>query len=149
MTGAKEKNKYIQWYPEVLHFCPTTPIILIGLKSDLRHKRNCVELLRSQGLTPITPEQGAGVARSIGATYVECSSKEMRGVDELFHDAVNIAVSASEDQERESNNNNSSKNQRQHTTTGGNNGASYPSSSPSLPRRKGGKKVKKRACRIF
>ena len=82
----------LQWYPEVLHFCPTTPIILVGLKSDLRTTRICIDLLKTQGLTPVTPEQGQGVADRMGAVYVECSSKEMRGVDEVFELAVNTAV---------------------------------------------------------
>ena len=82
----------LQWYPEVLHFCPTTPLILVGLKSDLRYKRNCIELLKTQGLTPVTTEQGRAVAERMGAQYVECSSKEMTGVEELFQLAVNTAV---------------------------------------------------------
>ena len=82
----------IQWYPEVLHFCPTTPMMLVGLKSDLRNKRNCIELLKTQGLTPVTPEQGRTVAKKMGATYMECSSKEQDGVEEIFDAAVTMAV---------------------------------------------------------
>lgn len=81
-----------QWYPEVLHFCPTTPVILIGLKSDLRHKRNCIELLRTQGLTPVSYEQGKQTAQKMGAYYMECSSKEMDGVEDIFDRAIEIAV---------------------------------------------------------
>lgn len=76
----------------MLHFCPTTPLILVGLKSDLRSKRSCIDLLKTQGLTPVTPEQGQGVAKRMGAVYVECSSKEMSGVDDVFELAVNTAV---------------------------------------------------------
>ncbi|EEQ90993.1 hypothetical protein RJZ56_007769 [Blastomyces dermatitidis] len=90
------ENVMDKWYPEVLHFCPTTPLILVGLKSDLRDKRTCIELLKTQGLTPVTPEQGQTVAQRMGATYVECSSKEMRGVDEVFELAVNTAVGIEE-----------------------------------------------------
>ncbi|PGH07043.1 GTP-binding protein rhoC [Blastomyces parvus] len=86
------ENVMDKWYPEVLHFCPTTPLILVGLKSDLRNKRTCIDLLKTQGLTPVTPEQGQTVAQRMGAIYVECSSKEMRGVDEVFELAVNTAV---------------------------------------------------------
>ena len=82
----------IQWYPEVLHFCPTTPIILVGLKSDLRYKRTCIDLLKTQGLTPVTPAQGQGVASRMGAIYMECSSKEMNGVEEVFEKAIHTAV---------------------------------------------------------
>lgn len=81
-----------QWYPEVLHFCPTTPLILVGLKSDLRTKRACIELLRTQGLTPVTPEQGAAVAKRMNARYLECSAKEQKGVNEVFAIAIDTAV---------------------------------------------------------
>lgn len=81
-----------QWYPEVLHFCPTTPLMLLGLKSDLRNKKNCIELLKTQGLTPVTPEQGRAVAKKMGAMYMECSSKEQDGVEEIFDLAVTMAV---------------------------------------------------------
>lgn len=81
-----------QWYPEVLHFCPYTPLVLVGLKSDLRHKRTCIDMLKTQGLTPVTSEQGMAVARKMGAQYMECSSKEMRGVDEIFDRAIETVV---------------------------------------------------------
>ncbi|KAG8527689.1 uncharacterized protein KY384_007843 [Bacidia gigantensis] len=77
---------------KVLHFCPTTPLILVGLKSDLRQQKRCIELLKTQGLTPVTPEQGQGVAKQMGATYVECSSREMNGVHEVFELAIEMAV---------------------------------------------------------
>ena len=111
----------LQWYPEVLHFCPTTPLILVGLKSDLRTKRTCIDLLKTQGLTPVTPEQGQAVANRMGATYIECSAKESRGVDQVFELAINTAV-AFED-----------KNLAEPGATNGG----------------GGKKVKKRACKIL
>jgi Ras family protein A len=82
----------IQWYPEVLHFCPYTPLVLVGLKSDLRTKRTCIDLLKTQGLTPVTQEQGMAVANKMGARYMECSSKEYTGVDEIFEEAINIVV---------------------------------------------------------
>nr|POE72318.1 gtp-binding protein rhoc [Quercus suber] len=86
------ENVLDKWYPEVLHFCPTTPIILCGLKSDLRNKRTCIELLKSQGLTPVTQAQGKTVAQKMGALYMECSSKELTGVHEIFDTAIDVAV---------------------------------------------------------
>src|SRR5271170_983947 len=116
---------FSQWYPEVLHFCPTTPLILVGLKSDLRTKRTCIELLRTQGLTPVTPEQGQAVANRMGAAYIECSAKESKGVDQVFELAINTAI-AIEDQSR-----------ADPRATNGGGGL------------KGGKKVKKRTCKIL
>jgi Ras homolog gene family, member A len=66
--------------------------MLLGLKSDLRNKKNCIELLKTQGLTPVTPEQGRAVATKMGAMYMECSSKEQDGVEEIFDMAVTMAV---------------------------------------------------------
>lgn len=86
-----------QWYPEVLHFCPSTPLVLVGLKSDLRSKRTCIELLRTQGLTPVTPDQGQAVARKMGAQYIECSAKESRGINEVFELAINTAIQVEEE----------------------------------------------------
>lgn len=66
--------------------------MLLGLKSDLRNKKNCIELLKTQGLTPVTPEQGQAVAKKMGALYMECSSKEQDGVEDIFDTAVTMAV---------------------------------------------------------
>ncbi|KAJ0422921.1 GTP-binding protein rhoC [Aspergillus carlsbadensis] len=125
---ASLENVVDKWYPEVLHFCPTTPIILVGLKSDLRNKRTCIELLKTQGLTPVTPEQGETVAQRMNASYVECSSKEMRGVDGVFQLAVDTVVSLEEEQTWDTRLPASNKGSKPHT---------------------GGKKVKKRSCKIL
>ncbi|KAJ5178221.1 uncharacterized protein N7500_000920 [Penicillium coprophilum] len=138
---ASLENVVDKWYPEVLHFCPTTPIILVGLKSDLRNKRTCVELLKTQGLTPITPEQGENVAQRMGATYAECSSKEMRGVDEVFAKAVDSAISIEE---------HGWSTQQPAGRTARNNRNSRTGAAPSGgggPRP--GKKIKKRTCKIL
>ena len=71
-----------QWYPEVLHFCPTTPLMLLGLKSDLRNKKNCIELLKTQGLTPVTTEQGRAVAKKMGAAYMECITASVESAED-------------------------------------------------------------------
>ncbi|KAL2116498.1 hypothetical protein VTJ04DRAFT_8666 [Mycothermus thermophilus] len=86
------ENVMDKWYPEVLHFCPYTPLILVGLKSDLRYKKTCIDMLKTQGLTPVTTEQGLAVARKMGAQYMECSAKEMRGVEEIFERAILTVV---------------------------------------------------------
>ena len=64
----------------------------MGLKSDLRNKRTCIDLLKTQGLTPVTQEQGMAVAQKMNARYMECSSKEMIGVEDIFEQAINTVV---------------------------------------------------------
>lgn len=49
-------------------------------------------MLKTQGLTPVTTEQGMAVAQKMSAQYMECSSKEMRGVDEIFERAILTVV---------------------------------------------------------
>jgi Ras homolog gene family, member A len=71
--------------------------MLVGCKSDLRHKRTCIELLRTQGLTPVTPEQGQAVAQRMGASYIECSAKEGKGVHQVFEQAIDTAVRAEDE----------------------------------------------------
>ncbi|KAI0693869.1 P-loop containing nucleoside triphosphate hydrolase protein [Cytidiella melzeri] len=77
-----------KWYPEVAHFCEGTPLILVGTKTDLRRDEQTKRMLNAQGQTPITPEQGAAVAREIGAKYIECSAKTGTGVQEVFNLAL-------------------------------------------------------------
>lgn len=57
-----------QWYPEVRHHCPNTPIILVGTKLDLRDDKDTIERLRDKKLSPITYPQGLAMAREIGET---------------------------------------------------------------------------------
>jgi len=66
--------------------------MLCGLKSDLRTNTRCIDMLKAQGLTPVTTEQGHAVARKMGATYMECSAREGRGVKEIFENGITIAV---------------------------------------------------------
>ncbi|KAH9475478.1 GTP-binding protein Rho1 [Psilocybe cubensis] len=81
-------NVLDKWYPEVSHFCPTTPMLLIGTKTDLRTDDTTLRMLSAQGQVPVTAEQGMAVAKDIGAMYKECSAKTGRGVKEVFDAAL-------------------------------------------------------------
>lgn len=56
----------VQWYPEVSHHCPSTPIILVGTKLDLREDKETCDKLREKKLTPITYPHGLAMAKEIG-----------------------------------------------------------------------------------
>lgn len=47
----------LQWFPEVRHHCPNTPMILVGTKLDLRDDKTTIEKLRDKKLAPITYPQ--------------------------------------------------------------------------------------------
>jgi len=77
-----------QWHPEVAHFCEGTPLLLVGTKIDLRADEHTKRMLSAQGLTPVSSEQGAAVAKEIGAKYIECSAKTGKGVKDVFNLAL-------------------------------------------------------------
>lgn len=60
-----------QWYPEVRHHCPSTPIILVGTKLDLRDEKETIEKLKEKKLAPITYPQGLALAKEIGEWWME------------------------------------------------------------------------------
>lgn len=62
-----------QWYPEVRHHCPSTPIILVGTKLDLRDEKETIEKLKEKKLAPITYPQGLALAKEIGETSMASS----------------------------------------------------------------------------
>ena len=79
---------HFKWYPEVAHFCEGTPLILVGTKIDLRRDDQTRRMLSAQGQVPVSAEQGANVAKEIGAKYVECSAKTGTGVQDVFNLAL-------------------------------------------------------------
>ena len=48
------------------HHCPSTPIILVGTKLDLRDDKDTIERLKEKKLAPITYPQGLALAKEIG-----------------------------------------------------------------------------------
>ncbi|KAJ9127867.1 hypothetical protein QFC24_000151 [Naganishia onofrii] len=86
-------NVVDKWAPEISHFTPSTPLLLIGTKIDLRASPTELGLLRAQGTSPITASEGDQVAKEIGARgYLECSALTGEGVQEVFREALRICL---------------------------------------------------------
>ncbi|KAJ8046494.1 Rho-related GTP-binding protein RhoA-C [Holothuria leucospilota] len=82
-----------KWTPEVRHFCPNVPIILVGNKKDLRHDANTKRELASMKQAPVQTEEGRSMAEQINAyAYLECSAKSNEGVREVFEMATRAAL---------------------------------------------------------
>ena len=82
-----------KWVPEVRHFCPTVPIILVGNKKDLRFNQDNIQRLAVQKIEPVTLEYGKMVASRIGACeFLECSAKTKECVKEVFEAAGRAAI---------------------------------------------------------
>lgn len=87
------ENIIEKWLPEVNHFCPNVPVILVGNKKDLRNDSETIEELEKRKLKPVTTEQGRSMAERIKAfTYQECSAKTREGVREIFETAARASL---------------------------------------------------------
>ncbi|XP_024419399.2 transforming protein RhoA isoform X1 [Desmodus rotundus] len=84
------------WTPEVQHYCPGAPVILVGNKKDLRNSPRTRRRLARARREPVQPEEGRAMAKRIGAFgYAECSAKTEDGVREVFEMATRAALQAS------------------------------------------------------
>jgi len=82
-----------KWTPEVKHFCPSVPIILVGNKKDLRNDEQTKRELAKTKLEPVKPEEGRTMAQTINAyEYLECSAKTKENVREVFESATRAAL---------------------------------------------------------
>ncbi|KAI3359851.1 hypothetical protein L3Q82_014214, partial [Scortum barcoo] len=83
----------VQWYPEVRHHCPNTPIILVGTKLDLRDDKDTMDKLKEKILSPVTYPQGLAMAKEIAAVkYLECSALTQHGIKTVFDEAIRAAL---------------------------------------------------------
>ena len=82
-----------KWTPEVRHFCPTVPIVLVGNKKDLRYDETTRRELLKAKQEPVKTEEGRAMSEKIGAyTYLECSAKTNEGVRDVFETATRAAL---------------------------------------------------------
>ncbi|CAB1319371.1 unnamed protein product [Coregonus sp. 'balchen'] len=87
------------WYPEIKHFCPRTPIILVGCQLDLRYadleavnraRRPLAKPIKPTDILP--PERGHEVAKELGIPYYETSIVAQFGVKDVFDNAIRSAL---------------------------------------------------------
>lgn len=69
------------------------PVILVGLKKDLRDDPIAAEEMRKKSLRFISTKEGQDTAALIGAKrFLECSSLTGEGVDDVFEAATRAAL---------------------------------------------------------
>lgn len=82
-----------QWYPEVNHYVPNIPHILVGTKVDLRDSQTADP--HTAEYDPIPTKDGEEMARQIkAAKFLEVSAKTRKGLDKVFKVAVNLVLQA-------------------------------------------------------
>jgi len=86
-------NVKVKWAEEARERCPGIPIILVGLKKDLRDDPMAVEEMRKKSLRFTSTKAGNDMKDEIGAKkYLECSSLTGDGVDDVFEAATRAAL---------------------------------------------------------
>jgi len=78
-----------KWAPEMHHYLPRTPTILVGLKTDIRDGDD--DAAKPVDFDPVKKEEGEELAKKIGAAvYMESSAKKEIGVSDIFERAMTI-----------------------------------------------------------
>jgi len=72
-----------KWAPEIRHYCPNTPVILVATKIDLR----------SDDRKMISASEGKSMADEVkAAEYLECSARTGEGVQGVFEQAIRTVL---------------------------------------------------------
>jgi Rho family protein len=92
-TPDSLQNVQHKWVEEASERCPNVPVILVGLKKDLREDPLAIEEMRKRSLKFVSSREGQEMAAQCGARkYLECSSLTGEGVDDVFEAATRAAL---------------------------------------------------------
>ncbi|CAL1534791.1 unnamed protein product [Lymnaea stagnalis] len=72
-----------KWLPEIKHFCPETPIVLVACKTglDSSAKDRCISY-----------EEGRAISKELGLNYAETSALNQYGLKECFDRSVSVKI---------------------------------------------------------
>jgi Rho family protein len=89
---AAPNADFLQWVEEANEKSPGVPIILVGLKKDLREDPVAIEEMRKKSQHFVSTREATEIGHEIGARkYLECSSLTGEGVDDVFEAATRAA----------------------------------------------------------
>jgi len=81
-------NVKSKWYPEIRKYCPKTPLVLVGMKKDLRNSIDSQQL-GFEARKLVSYQEGLALSSEIQAIkYLECSSLDREGLDEIFKESI-------------------------------------------------------------
>ncbi|PAV22712.1 small GTPase Rac1 [Pyrrhoderma noxium] len=87
------ENVRTKWYPEISHHAPSTSLLLVGTKLDLRDDQATIEKLRERRMAPITYQQGLQMQKDIRAVkYLECSALTQKNLKTVFDEAIRAVL---------------------------------------------------------
>ncbi|XP_021964661.1 ras-like GTP-binding protein RhoL isoform X2 [Folsomia candida] len=68
-------NVESKWIPELRRYCPTTPVIVLGMKKDLRSPSNSL----------ISEDEGRALVGRVRAQgFIECTSRSLSSLEAVF-----------------------------------------------------------------
>ena len=80
------------WVPEIKHFCPGTPFILVGTQTDLRDDTEVLEALAADQKKAVTSSEGTRLGRELRAVkYLECSALTQKGLKTVFDEVSSVS----------------------------------------------------------
>ncbi|KAL7417494.1 small GTPase Rac1 [Mrakia frigida] len=93
VSPASFENVKTKWIPEIGHHSPSTPVILVGTKLDLREDPQSIAKLAERRQAPIQYPAATACARDIGAVkYLECSALTQKGLKTVFDEAIRAVL---------------------------------------------------------
>ena len=90
MTFLQKTAKSV---PEINHYCPGVPFVIVGSKLDLRDDESCIKSLGESGQGIVQYEEGLALAQRYNAAwYYECSALVNKGVLTLLEGCARIVL---------------------------------------------------------
>ncbi|WOL18166.1 rac-like GTP-binding protein 5 [Canna indica] len=91
ISKASYENVAKKWIPELKHYAPGVPIILVGSKLDLRDDKQF--FIDHPSASPISTAQGEELKKQIAAAaYIECSAKTQQNIKGVFDSAIKVVL---------------------------------------------------------
>lgn len=91
INRSSYKSVKEKWYPEISHYIPDVPTILVGTKVDLRESEETNPELKDS--SPIFEEEGKKMAAYVNSIdYLEVSSKNYYNLDFLFDKSIEYVL---------------------------------------------------------
>lgn len=92
-----------RWIPEIRSHSPDKPFLLVGTKLDVRDDPAEQQKIRGKGgdVTLVDREVVAEKCHELGAARnLECSAKTQKGLENVFHQAITVALMARANKKR-------------------------------------------------
>ncbi|XP_016278068.1 cell division control protein 42 homolog [Monodelphis domestica] len=92
VSRSSFENVKKKWVPEITRYCPKTPFLLVGTKTDLREDASTLTALAKRKQKLIALETAEKLAREVKAVkYMQCSALTKKGLNDVFEEAIRAA----------------------------------------------------------